>query len=193
MIGGAGLLLAAAVWVRGAQPPAAPPREPLLKLEEEMLAAAELLPPRIRALEEVRARCRFAGWLERGRSRKERFALEGVFEESLLRLQAAQKAYDLERRELRGRKKFEMVRGAMIGKVSEDSYAAVSSRHKKVSVRIDAVLAWAAATRAAESEACSRPERRRAALRFAAKWTGICLAAAAVLAGALYFAFLAAP
>lgn len=158
-----------------------------------MLAAAEVLPPRIRALEEVRARCRFAGWLEGESRRKERAALEGVFEESLLRLQAAQKSYDLERRELRGRKKFEMVRGAMVAEVSEDSYAAVSSRHKKVSVKIDAVLAWALTARAAESEACSRPERRRAALQSAAKWTGICLAAAALLAGALYFAFLAAP
>ena len=193
MIGGAGLLLAAALSAQGAAAPADSRREPLLKLEEEMLAAAEVLPPRIRALEEVRARCRFAGWLEGARRRKERAALEDDFEASLLRLQAAQKSYDLERRELRGRKKFEMVRGAMVGEVSEDSYAAASSRHKKVSVKIDAVLAWAAAARAAESEACSRPERRRAALRFAAKWTGICLAAAVLLAGAYYFAFLAAP
>ena len=133
------------------------------------------------------------GWLEGGRRRKERAVVEDDFEASLLRLQAAQKSYDLERRELRGRKKFEMVRGAMVGEVSEDSYAAASSGHKKVSVKIDAVLAWAAAARAAESEACSRPERRRAALRFAAKWTGICLAAAVLLAGAYYFAFLAAP
>ncbi|MEK7747016.1 MAG: hypothetical protein AAB576_10145, partial [Elusimicrobiota bacterium] len=61
MIGPAGLLLAAAVWARGAaastdseaalprviprsHAPAAPPREPLLELEEEMLAAAEVLP-----------------------------------------------------------------------------------------------------------------------------------------------------
>ena len=196
MSGLAGLFLAMAVSAQRTGASTEPPRgerETLRMLEKDMTLYAEGLPPLVRRLEELRARCRFARRGEWPRLKAERISLEKDFHARMNRLNAAQAAFDQARRDRRARGRLDVVRGALAGAIIDEGYESLSAAHKRNSVKTDSLIAWAGDALAAETEACSRPERRRATLLFFAKWAGICLSAAALLAGALYFAFLAAP